>query len=117
MEAQPTSATEAPASTEAQQRGAALIPRPIAQTAAAQSVATEQPAVHPRLAQATDRTTTASVSGRQIDPEMLPTVHVTIGRVEVTFAAPRTETAPVRQPSRQNLPLNAILQRNAWEVA
>jgi len=117
MEAQPTSATGAPASTAAQQRGAALIPRSSAQTAAAASVATEQPAVHPRLAQATDRIAVASVSGRQIEPEMLPTVHVTIGRVEVTFAARRTETAPVHQPSRQNLPLNAILQRNVWEVA
>ncbi len=115
--AQQTSATWAPASTAAQLHGAALIPRPIAQTAAAAQAAAEQPAVHPRLAQATDGTSVASVSGRRVEPELLPTVHVTIGRVEVTFAAPRTETAPARQPSRQNLPLNAILQRNVWEVA
>ena len=77
-----------------------------------------RPAVEPRLAQAVSAPSAAGRAGRQVEPQVLPTVHVTIGRVEVRFATPVVEQVPsARPPARQNLPLNAILQRDVWGAA
>jgi len=105
------------ASVPLQQRVGALATRPTAQPLPAAQTSIEPPAVQPRLAQAAGTPAAASPPGRRVELETRPTVHITIGRVEVRYAAPRAVPPPARPPSRQNLPLDTILQRDVWEVA
>jgi hypothetical protein len=94
------------------------IAHPMVPLMAAAQAPSDRPAVQPRLTQAVSAAASAGPSGRYVEPQVLPTVHVTVGRIEVRFATPGVEQVPpARQPSRQNLPLNAILQRDVWGAA
>jgi hypothetical protein len=50
---------------------------------------------------------------RNAPPPPLPTVHVTIGRVEVRFAAPAPKApAAARRPERRSISLDEMLKRD-----
>jgi len=54
-------------------------------------------------------------AGRSTPPDPLPTVHVTIGRVEVRYApsAPKPAPAP-RRPEQRSHALDEMLKRDVW---